>query len=161
MKIRVLSCFLVINLLVSACGGTDAAKDAEDAVTEILDSVGSIEPIVENYPVINGYRMEPDADLSDADLSGADLSGVNLESADVTGADLTSANLEGANLSYADFTDANLSGANLSNANVQSANMWRANLSGAKMLGAKIEDWVLTAEQIDSLAVAPSTFVQP
>ena len=37
---------------------------------------------------VNGYRIEPGADLSSADLTGA-----NLSQADLTGADLRDANL--------------------------------------------------------------------
>ena len=58
---------------------------------------------------VNGYVIEPGADLSGADLSGADLSG-----ADLSGADLSDAILNGADLSDADLSDADLSGANLS-----------------------------------------------
>jgi len=62
---------------------------------------------------INGYKIEPNADLRGADLSGANLSYANL-----SGADLRHAYLSGANLRGADLRDANLRGANLSRANL-------------------------------------------
>ena len=56
---------------------------------------------------INGYKIEPGADLKGADLSNA-------------------------NLSNADLSNADLSEANLSEAKLRCANLWRANLRGAK-----------------------------
>ena len=55
--------------------------------------------------IVNGYIIEPGADLTGADLFGADLS-----DADLTGADLYKADLSAADLSGAD-PDADLSGA--------------------------------------------------
>ena len=40
---------------------------------------------------VNGYKIEPGADLSGADLSGANLTGANLTGANLTGANLTGA----------------------------------------------------------------------
>jgi uncharacterized protein YjbI with pentapeptide repeats len=45
---------------------------------------------------VNGYEIEPGANLSGADLEGADLKGANLAGADLTGTNLEGANLEGA-----------------------------------------------------------------
>ena len=56
---------------------------------------------------VNGYDIEPGADLSRAELSNADLVRADLSGANLTVADLSRANLFGANLS-----DANLFGAN-------------------------------------------------
>ena len=52
---------------------------------------------------VNGYTIEPGADLAEADLtganlSGADLRGANLSGANVTGADLSKAILQGATM---------------------------------------------------------------
>ena len=82
--------------------------------------------------VINGYVIEPGADLSGAsfrrtDMTGADLSGANLTNVDFKETILVGANLSGANftgernqygglnvgLYNADLTNANLSNANL------------------------------------------------
>jgi uncharacterized protein YjbI with pentapeptide repeats len=52
---------------------------------------------------VNGYKIEP----------GANLSGANLLMADLTGVDLRGADLEGADLREAKLTGANLEGANL------------------------------------------------
>ena len=57
---------------------------------------------------VNGYKIEPGANLT-----GADLSGVLLGGADLTGANLKGVYLEGANLSGANLHMTNLSGANL------------------------------------------------
>ena len=48
---------------------------------------------------VNGYTIEPGADLREANLEGADLEGANLEGANLVGANFTAANLTNA---YAD-----------------------------------------------------------
>ena len=58
--------------------------------------------------VVNGYDIEPGADLINADLAGAYLSRANLESADLEGADLTGADLRDADLRGTDLTGAKL-----------------------------------------------------
>jgi uncharacterized protein YjbI with pentapeptide repeats len=45
---------------------------------------------------VNGYTIEPGADLLEADLAGANLSGANLSSAQIYGANLDRADLSGA-----------------------------------------------------------------
>ena len=50
---------------------------------------------------VNGYTIEPFADLA-----GADLAGANLVRANLTGAGLCGANLTGANLTRVNFTRA-------------------------------------------------------
>lgn len=75
---------------------------------------------------INGYKIEPKADLRGADLRGADLRGAILYGADLRGADLYKANLYGANL-YG--------------ANLHKANLHKANLYGANLLGANLPDY--------------------
>ena len=55
---------------------------------------------------VNGYDIEPGADLSRAELSNADL-----VRADLSGANLTGANLYNAALNNADLNGANLTGA--------------------------------------------------
>jgi len=46
--------------------------------------------------IVNGYKIEPNANLSNAKLSDADLSYAKLYSADLSGAKLSGANLSGA-----------------------------------------------------------------
>ena len=46
--------------------------------------------------VVNGYKIEPGADLAGANLRYANLKGANLSSADLQNADLIGANLSGA-----------------------------------------------------------------
>jgi len=55
---------------------------------------------------VNGYTIEPGANLyravlSEANLAGADLAGADLSGAHLSGAHLSGANLSGANLSWA------------------------------------------------------------
>jgi len=98
--------------------------------------------------LVNGYKIEPYANLyganlsgaklTDANLSDAKLTGANLSGANLSGAKLTDANLSGANLYGAKLTDANLSDANLSGAKLTGANLSGANLSGAKLTGANL-----------------------
>ena len=85
--------------------------------------------------VVNGYTIEPGADLSGADLRDADLT-----AADLTGADLSGADLRDADLKDADLRDADLSGADLSFAlGSEGTNLSRADLSGTEMSGAHLE----------------------
>ena len=58
--------------------------------------------------IVNGYTIEPNANLASADLSHA-----NLVDVDLSGANLSGANLTQTKLSYADLTGANLTGADL------------------------------------------------
>ena len=50
---------------------------------------------------VNGYTIEPGANLSGANLSGANLSGANLNGANLEGANLYGANLDRADLGQA------------------------------------------------------------
>jgi hypothetical protein len=49
---------------------------------------------------VNGYTIEPGANLSGADLRETNLSGANLREVDLRGADLQGANLEGARSAF-------------------------------------------------------------
>ena len=77
---------------------------------------------------VNGYKIEPGADLRFAKLEGANLSGAKL-----MGANLMDANLEMAYLRGADMEGANLSGATL----------FRADLRGVILVGADLRDVIL------------------
>ena len=57
--------------------------------------------------IVNGYTIEPRADLRDADLWCADLRGSDLQGADLQGADLQNTDLRGADLRGAELRDAN------------------------------------------------------
>jgi len=90
--------------------------------------------------IVNGYKIEPGANLSYANLSYANLSSANLYGANLTGADLTGADLSYAKLSDADLSDANLTGADLSYAKLYGADLSYAKLSYAKLSYAKLSD---------------------
>ena len=68
---------------------------------------------------VNGYTIEPGANLTGVNLSKENLSGANLSGANLAGADLSEANLE---------------------ADLQGACLIRVNLQGANLKGA-IADW--------------------
>lgn len=55
---------------------------------------------------INGYVLEPGAQLENADLSGQDLRSIDLTGANLRGANLSGANLVGVNFTNVDLTDA-------------------------------------------------------
>ena len=91
--------------------------------------------------IVNGYKIEPNANLfgvnlSNANLSDADLSYADLSYAKLYSADLYRANLSNAKLPYANLSDADLSYADLSDAKLMGANLVGANLSGANLSGA-------------------------
>ena len=91
-------------------------------------------------PIVNGYKIEPYADLSGADLSRADLSWSNLSGADLSGADLSGADLRWSNLS-----GANLRGADLSGAGLSESTLIGADLSGAGLRMTNLGGLVLVA----------------
>ena len=93
---------------------------------------------------VNGYQIEPGADLNGANLTGVNLSGADLTNADLITADLSGANLTGVNLSGADLTNADLSWANLSGANLNGAYLTNADLSWANLSGADLRGVNLT-----------------
>ena len=87
---------------------------------------------------VNGYKIEPganlrDANLAGANLEGADLAGADLDSADLAGANLTKANLANANLYRADLSSACLQNSNLSGADFGQADLTNADLQGANL----------------------------
>ena len=65
---------------------------------------------------VNGYVIEPGADLSYAELRDADLWAANMDGANLWGANLIGTKLTGANLSDSDLYSAKLSGADLTSA---------------------------------------------
>ena len=85
---------------------------------------------------VNGYTIQPGADLSGADLRNADLSGVELSAANLNDADLSGADLSGAILLGVDLRDADLSGADLSGADLRDADLSYAYLTGANIYNA-------------------------
>ena len=93
---------------------------------------------------VNGYQIEPGADLNGANLTGVNLSGADLTNADLITADLTNADLRDANLAGADLTNADLSWANLSGANLNGAYLTNADLSWANLSGADLRGVNLT-----------------
>ena len=90
--------------------------------------------------VVNGYKIEPYANLEGAVLRGANLEGANLVGAYLKGANLGDANLEGAYLGGAYLKGANLKDADLEGANLYRADLGDANLEGANLVGANLED---------------------
>jgi len=91
--------------------------------------------------IVNGYKIEPFANLEGADLCGAKLEGAKLEGANLKGANLEGADLKGANLEGANLKGAKLEGANLYGADLYGANLKGANLEGANLKGATLPDF--------------------
>ena len=73
--------------------------------------------------IVNGYTIEPYADLEGVDFEGVDLTGVDLIGANLRGANLSKANLSWVDLEKADLWDANFDGANLWGTRLQGANL--------------------------------------
>ena len=88
---------------------------------------------------VNGYTIEP----------GANLQGADLQKADLTGADLAGADLEETNLSWAKLCKANLFKANLKNANLFRANLEYANLYVASLYGASLDGAILRLANLE------------
>jgi hypothetical protein len=87
---------------------------------------------------VNGYTIEPGADLAMANLAGANLHRANLARALLEGANLHRANLRGANLYWANLHRAYLHGADLARALLEGANLHGALLEGANLRGANL-----------------------
>ena len=81
---------------------------------------------------VNGYKIEPGADLR-----GANFEGVEIEVADLREANLQGTNFQGAYLGGACLKEANLQGANLREANLDEAVFRQANLIGVDLTGAR------------------------
>jgi len=103
---------------------------------------------------VNGYTIEPGADLSGADLSGWYLHGADLSGADLTGSDLAGADLSGADLTGSDLTGANLTGANLTGANLTGANLTGSGLAGAQAHHACLYGADLSGASLDGVALS-------
>lgn len=109
---------------------------------------------------INGYKIQPQANLRGADLPGTDLRGANLHGANLRGANLRGANLRGANLRDTVLAEANLTEADLREANLcratihetclRGANLSKANLSQATLAGSDLTDAQLTGATLCS-----------
>ncbi len=94
---------------------------------------------------VNGYEIEPGADLRganlrDADLSGASLRGADLREANLGWAELVGANLVGAYMAHADLGCADLRGADLRGADLGFADLQRADLREANLRGANLQE---------------------
>lgn len=87
---------------------------------------------------INGYTIEPGADLRGANLREANLREANLRGAKLKGANLIGANLGDANLRDAYLGGVKLGGAYLMGADLTRAFLWDAKLKGAKLKGADL-----------------------
>jgi hypothetical protein len=101
---------------------------------------------------VNGYEIEPGANLHSANLAGANLTGADLSCANLTGANLT-----GANLNYAHLHTANLAGANLTNARLFQANLTGANMTGANLPKADLSDANLTGANLTGANLTGAT----
>jgi len=88
---------------------------------------------------VNGFKIEPGANLQGANLQGANLVGTRLQCANLKGANLQDANLQDANLQDANLQDANLNGANLSSGSLQNPYLHGANLEWANLRGANLQ----------------------
>jgi len=167
--------FCKIKLVVQA-KGTFGAKSFSKSMKIIPSPPPATTTTTTRF--VNGYTIEPDADLTGAKLKGANLSGAdlrraNLKDADLSGATLTDADLSGANLwkanlesadlrranpsnavltfanlSYAKLFDAKMFGADLSYVNLRGADLRRANLSGASLWKANLESADLTGADL-------------
>lgn len=101
---------------------TDAPTTTAPANTDAPTTTAPV-VTVSSGNFVNGYLIEPGADLSGAELSGAYLEDVNLTNANLRGANLTNSNLRFAVLEGADLTGADLTGADLNRAHLAGATM--------------------------------------
>jgi len=107
--------------VLNATGQYERAKDLEEVKSIIDDLVKDLLGLVDDIPTgmvekvfglarsepdqtmeVNGYKIQPGANLRGANLEYAKLSQANLTGADPSGVDLTAANLTHANLEGAE-----------------------------------------------------------
>ena len=84
---------------------------------------------------VNGYTIEPGANLEGADFEGEDFHDIELQDPG-SYVSYTTPDLQGANLRNTNFQEASLSGGLLHRVDLQGANLDRADLSGAGLKGA-------------------------
>ena len=89
---------------------------------------------------INGYRIEPFANLQGAQLQRARLGGMNLYCVNFRGADLSEADLRGAYLAEAQLSGALLTACDMSGANLSGATLQRAMLNGVDLTEANLRN---------------------
>ena len=89
---------------------------------------------------VNGYILEPYADLSGANLRNQDLQGANLAYANLQGADLRNSNLTFANAWNCDFRGADLRGTNFTKTKLERSNFEGAIFGNTYMFNAKMDD---------------------
>ena len=107
-----------------------------------LGSARSVEAVK-----INGYTIEPGADLQGAVLERSDLTRANLE-----GAYLEKANLERANLERVNFAEAKIGGAHLIMANLIGADLKRADLRFTNLIAARADENTTWPDGFDPVA---------
>ena len=121
---------------------------------------------------VNGYTIEPGADLTGANLSEAYrlrgrtspkayLSGVTAPRGNLSGVDLTKANLRECALFKAWFKKSDCSGANLQNIKGAQAKMQECILIGAKMAGADLTGTRLEGANLEDASLHTATLTGP
>ena len=89
---------------------------------------------------INGYRIEPFANLQGAQLQRARLGGMNLYCVNLRNADLTEADLRGAYLAEAQLSGALLTACDMVGVNLSGATLQRAILNGVDLTEANLRN---------------------
>ena len=122
----------------------------DDLLAEFARRIeGQTKPESENWPVVNGYKIKPGANLRYANLRYANLRYANLRSADLRSANLRDASLRYANLMYADLRYADLRYADLGSADLMYANLGGTRVSDTTIInlptGWKIENGLIAA----------------
>lgn len=146
------ACTKTVYVTVTSTSPSEVSTTTIGVTSTTIGPTATIaKPPVTEYPLtINGYSIEPGAELTFAELAGENLShrnlsrinlsNANLSWADLSFADLRQTMLYGANLKNADLTNANLYYAYLPHANLSGANLTNANLACADLSEADLTD---------------------
>jgi uncharacterized protein YjbI with pentapeptide repeats len=107
---------------------------------------------------VNGYTIEPGANLRGADLRGADLKSALLTGACLVGADLEASDLYHARFDGADLSRARLAGVKCYGTSFARANLTEVVLTGAQLWGSDFTRTNLTKANLSGVAVWMSDF---
>jgi len=130
---QIVRSLVVATVFLAGCSSSDSTNTATTVTEEVSTGANSVATV--EREIVNGYTIEPGADLF-----GAFLPGTSLRGADLTGANLTGANLSDANLSFADLSGTSLRGADLTGANLTGADLFGADLTRATMPDGSIHE---------------------
>ncbi len=167
LALRIRASQRAIAKLVAIHNGKVSNTDLSRTHLSPIDEENADFKLVWNYLNLAGINFRGSI-MSHASLRGSTFSGAGADRrlgtfddlmADLSGADLHDADLSGANLSNVSINNTNLIRASLNRANLKQAVMKRVNLSSASLVGANLEEAVLSQASLTGANLGEANFV--